>query len=112
MPGVGINPVHNKKQQPQPKGLMRSASDPSSSIDNNDVGFYVATSENKQKGLHKEDPLPDAPEPHDLEHLENTGATIIKSETYFPQSRQTVTTRSMTPEERRAEQERQYYLER
>ena len=54
MPRFGTRP--GTKQQP--KGLMRSASDPSSDVNINDIGFMFATSENKHKSLQYGDPLP------------------------------------------------------
>lgn len=107
-PSTSTSPTNKSHQQP--KGLMRSVSDPSTNdINNNNAGFVFAISENRNKELQHGDPLPEDPEPNYLSQLEATGATIIKSETYFPQSRQTVTTRSLTPEEHRAEREQQYW---
>ena len=54
----------------------------------------------EDKGQASPEPyIPEDPEPQYEEGLEATRATIIKSETYYPASKTTITKRSMTPQE-------------
>ncbi len=84
--------------------IMRSASDPSSTDINNNVSFVFATAENRNKELqHDNGPELVDPDGNYDEQLEATGATIIKSEVYFPASRTTITKRSLTRDESASE---------
>lgn len=71
------------------------------------MGITFATAENHDKELpNNNGPFPKDPNGYYDEHLETTGATIIKSKVYFPASKTTITKRSMTPQPHRAERER------
>jgi hypothetical protein len=63
--------------------------------------IYIAQ---EDKGSSYQEPYqPTDIEPGYEEHLENTGATIHSSITYYPASKVTTNKRTMTPEERRNE---------
>lgn len=105
MVGIGIAP--QTKSSIIGRGKMRSANEPSKS--SGIPGIYIATRENLHKDLEHGKPLPEDPDPNALLFYEAQGATILESTTYFPQSRQTVTTRSQTQDEIEAERRRKMY---
>lgn len=108
IPGIGIKP-ERKSTANNDNGSMRSVNDPSNSTAMMPMPPIVfASAENSNKELQNEEPLPQDPEPHYLEQLDAEGRTILKSETYFPASKQIVT-RSQTVEERKAQKEREWY---
>lgn len=74
--------------------------------DSNNPIFIMTTSEDKGQS-HPEPYTPPEIEPQDEERLENMGATIHDSTTYYPASRQSISKRSMTPQE--IADERGYY---
>ena len=64
----------------------------------NDVPPIFMTVEDKGQS-HPEPYMPPEIEPQDEERLENEGATILDSTTYYPASKISVTKRSQTPQE-------------
>jgi hypothetical protein len=75
--------------------------------------FMIASEDKGESYPHPQPYVPEDIEPGYEEQLEAHGATIIDSTTYFPASRQSLSKRSMTPQEH-AEQRTGtgYYLER
>jgi hypothetical protein len=89
---------------------LRSMSDPIQGRANDSINFVNA--ENNEKDLEHETLNLIDPDGQYEEQLEASGATILNSTTYYPDSRTTITKRSLTPEESAAERQQQYYLER
>jgi hypothetical protein len=85
--------------------MIRSLNDqPSEAIDAvNFIDDNINIGHTKTQGY-----TPPDPEPYEDERLENEGATIHYSTTYYPASNQTITKRSMTPEKSMAERQEQY----
>jgi hypothetical protein len=96
-------PVIRELEQDPVTGLvtMRSVTDSAHGKDSafNDSPVHFVAEEDRGQGYKKEpDPIPD-PDGNYEEQLENEGAFIINSTTYYPASGTTVTKKSQTPAE-------------
>lgn len=105
---IDLTDIGRHNTMPVVRRELRSMNDPPTQADT----INVINEENYEKGLGQpREYIPPDPEPGEDERLENEGATIIHSTTYFPASGKTISKRSQTPEESMANRE-QYYLDR
>jgi hypothetical protein len=90
---VPTSTTHDGQQQKQRPAPVKKA-------DQSDIPIIMAVSEDRNKGQAYPEPYqPTDPEPYEEQHLENLGATVINSTTYFPESGVTINKRSQTHDE-------------
>ena len=105
-----INLIDTGRNNITPVTKVKAAIDSGNNSTNYDVLPIFITGEDKGQSVHPEPYTPPEIEPQEEERLENLGATVLDSTTYYPASKISISKRSQTPQERA--EERGYSLDR